>query len=550
MLLSLKVKNYALISDVNLEFYKGLNIITGETGAGKSILIGALGLTLGKRADTTSLRNKKSKCIVEAEFNIKAYNLKTYFDEYDLDYDDITYVRREISPSGKSRAFINDTPVKLKTLSELGEGLLEIHSQHDNLSIFKKPFQVVSLDTLSNAKTLQEDYTTEYKQLKKLKKELEVLKEREAELKKESDFNQFLFDELEKANLDQVDENGLENEQELLENAEDLIRAFNEADHIFTGTEFSLIEQIQTLKRLLLNQNTSFTEKLVERISSLDIELQDISSEISQAADNVEVNPDRLEEVNERLGLLFNLKSKHRAESLKDLLQIQEALELKLSETNNLGVQIGALEEQLLQLNKQLTIQANKLHVQRTKGATGVENDLNEMLSKLGMQHSRLKFIIDKVDRLTDFGFTNLELHLSSDKGETFKDLKKSASGGELARINLSLKSKLANFEDMPTSIFDEIDTGVSGEIARKVGSVMHGMSGNQQIIVITHLPQIASLGENHLFVYKTDDNGVVNTKVKILKGDDRISEIAKMISGDNLTEHALEQSKALLTGK
>lgn len=549
MLLSLKVKNYALISDVDMHFDKGMNIITGETGAGKSILIGALGLALGKRADTSSLRNKESKCVIEATFDVRGYDLQSIYEEHDLDYEEHTILRREIASSGKSRSFINDTPVNLSTLNELGSNLIEIHSQHDNLQLFKADFQYYSLDVLAGCLSDQQDYSAALNGWKKESKALEELKSQEAELAKESDFNQFLYDELDAARLEEINEQELTEEQELLENAEELIRTFNEADQLLSGTEYAITVQLQELRNLLRSQKTALTEGLHERISSVLIEVQDIASEVNTSADGIEINPERLQEVNDAMGQLFNLRSKHRASDVAELIQLRDDLGNKLSKTQNLTGEIATLEQSLAKQEKELLSKAQKLSKKRIKEATEIEKSIDELLNQLGMQHSRFRFALEETTQLNLHGCNELRIELSSDKGNTYAELKKAASGGELARINLSLKSVLADFVKMPSSIYDEIDTGVSGEIARKVGGMMKQMSNSQQVIVITHLPQIASLGTNHLFVYKSENAQTVETQVRTLQGDERINEIAKMISGDNLTEHAVEQSKELLKG-
>ena len=549
MLLSLKVKNYALISDVDMHFDKGMNIITGETGAGKSILIGALGLALGKRADTSSLRNKESKCVIEATFDVRGYDLQSIYEEHDLDYEEHTILRREIASSGKSRSFINDTPVNLSTLNELGSNLIEIHSQHDNLQLFKADFQYYSLDVLAGCLSDQQDYSAALNGWKKESKALEELKSQEAELAKESDFNQFLYDELDAARLEGINEQELTEEQELLENAEELIRTFNEADQLLSGTEYAITVQLQELRNLLRSQKTALTEGLHERISSVLIEVQDIASEVNTSADGIEINPERLQEVNDAMGQLFNLRSKHRASDVAELIQLRDDLGNKLSKTQNLTGEIATLEQSLAKQEKELLSKAQKLSKKRIKEATEIEKSIDELLNQLGMQHSRFRFALEETTQLNLHGCNELRIELSSDKGNTYAELKKAASGGELARINLSLKSVLADFVKMPSSIYDEIDTGVSGEIARKVGGMMKQMSNSQQVIVITHLPQIASLGTNHLFVYKSENAQTVETQVRTLQGDERINEIAKMISGDNLTEHAVEQSKELLKG-
>ena len=549
MLISLKVKNYALISDVDMHFDKGMNIITGETGAGKSILIGALGLALGKRADISSLRNKEDKCIIEATFDVRGYALQPIFNEHDLDYEEQTILRREITSSGKSRSFINDTPVNLKSLEELGANLIEIHSQHDNLQLFKSDFQYYSLDILAGLLEDQKAYASDLKTLKKDKITLEKYRQQESELAKESDFNQFLFDELAAAKLEYIEEVELTAEQELLENAEDLIRTFNDADQLVSGSEIAITSQLQELRAILKSQKSTITLAISDRVNSVLIEMQDIAHEVAKNAEHIEVNPERLTEVNEKLGLIFNLKSKHRAADIMELMSVRNELEQKLNVTESLSGEIAILEQSIAKHETTLLTKAQLLSKKRKKNATQIEQRIDNLLAQLGMQHSRIQFDLVESNELNAFGCDDLTIKLSSDKGNSFTDLKKSASGGELARINLSLKSILADFVKMPSSIYDEIDTGVSGEIARKVGGMMQQIAGSQQVIVITHLPQIASLGTNHLFVYKSENGQSVETQVRILTGDERINEIAKMISGDTLTAHAVEQSKELLKG-
>ncbi len=549
MLLSLNVKNYALISDVDMHFDKGMNIITGETGAGKSILIGALGLALGKRADTSSLRNKETKCVIEATFDVSGYDLQNVYDHHDLDYEEQTILRREIASSGKSRSFINDTPVNLSSLNDLGSRLIEIHSQHDNLQLFKQDFQYYSLDALSGSLDLQREYAAALRVLKKEKTELDKLQNQEAEWSKEADFNQFLLDELAAAQLEEVAEDELNAEQELLENAEELIHTFNEADQLLGGTEYAIVAQLQELRNTLRSQKTAMTENLSERIDSVLIEVQDIAGEIDKSVQGIEVNPQRLAEVNDKMGQLFNLKSKHRVTTVAELITLRHELEDKMGVTQNLSGDIAILEQSIAKKEKDLFALAQKLSKKRMTQAVTIAERIDALLAQLGMQHSRIQYALSETKELNAFGCNELSLQLSSDKGNTFAELKKAASGGELARINLSLKSVLADFVKMPSSIYDEIDTGVSGEIARKVGGMMGEMSATQQVIVITHLPQIASLGDNHLFVYKQENAVTIETKVKTLTGDERVNEIAKMISGDTLTAHAVEQSKELLKG-
>ncbi|NBV56996.1 MAG: DNA repair protein RecN [Bacteroidetes bacterium] len=547
MLLNLNVKNFALISDVEINFGNGLNIITGETGAGKSILIGALGLVLGKRADSSSLRNNQKKCIVEADFDIKNYHLKSYFDGHDLDYDYHTTFRREITPAGKSRSFINDTPVNLKVLQEIGSKLIEIHSQRDNVLLFTTDFQYKSLDLLSGSQTMLNEYALKFRAFKQNKNLLQQLKLEEEEFQREHDYNQFLFDELYSADLENVDENAIIQELELLENAEQLIQTYKEADQLIQTSDYSIMNQLYELIKLLGGNKLAILDDLQKRIDSVMIELQDISQEINSNAINTQINPNRLDELNEQNNQLFNLKNKHRKSSVEELKALLKVLEDKLTLSSQLENQITELEAQLTKDEEELKELANGLSEMRMKNRSKVESSINELLSKMGMEHSLVKYELSNNDELNYYGCNELNVLLSSNKGASFLELKKAASGGELARINLSFKHILSQYLQMSTSIFDEIDTGVSGEVARKVGSVMKNMAKNQQLIVITHLPQIASMGDYHKYVHKTEKNNLIETQVRDLDGDERIHEIAKMISGDDLTRHAIEQSKMLL---
>jgi DNA repair protein RecN (Recombination protein N) len=547
MLTNLNVQNFALISDVEIIFGRGMNIITGETGAGKSILIGALGLVLGKRADSSSLRNNQEKCIIEAAFDIENYHLKTIFDKNDLDYDNHTIFRREITPAGKSRSFINDTPVNLKVLQEIGSKLIEIHSQRDNVQLFTTDFQYKSLDLLSGCQNDLEEYTLKFQGFKRDKNLLRQLKEEEEEHQREQDYNQFLFDELKSADLENVDEDAMTQELELLENAEQLIQTYREADHLLQSSDLSILNQLQELMRLLGSHKLSVLKDLERRINSVMIELQDIGLEINNNAHNTQIDPLRLEELNERNNQLFSLKNKHRKSSAADLKELFLLLEEKLANSSQLQNRINELENQLSNDERKLNELANTLSEKRNKNLVNVECSINKLLVQMGMEHSMVKYELTHADELNFYGCNQLNVLLSSNKGESFLDIKKAASGGELARINLSFKHILSQYLQMPTSIFDEIDTGVSGEIARKVGSVMKKMAKNQQLIVITHLPQIASMGDYHKYVHKTEKNNLIETQVRNLDGDERIHEIAKMISGDDLTKHAIEQSKMLL---
>lgn len=547
MLLNLNVKNFALISDEEINFGNGLNIITGETGAGKSILIGALGLVLGKRADSSSLRNNLEKCIIEAEFDIKNYQLKSYFDRHDLDYDFHTTFRREITPAGKSRSFINDTPVNLKVLQEISSNLIEIHSQRDNVLLFTSDFQYKSLDLLSGSQKMLDEYASKFSAFKKNKNLLQELKLEEDEYQREHDYNQFLFDELNSADLENIDENAIIQELELLENAEQLIQTYKEADQLIQSSDHSIMNQLYELIKLLGGNKLAILNDFQKRIDSVMIELQDINQEINTNASNTQINPNRLDELNEQNNQLFSLKNKHRKSSADELKALLKTLEGKLTLSSQLENQITELETQLSKDEEELKELANDLSELRMKNSSKVESSINKLLAQMGMEHSLVKYELSNHDELNYYGCNELNVLMSSNKGASFLELKKAASGGELARINLSFKHILSKYLQMPTSIFDEIDTGVSGEVARKVGSVMKNMAKNQQLIVITHLPQIASMGNYHKYVSKTEKNNLIETQVRDLDDDERINEIAKMISGDDLTKHAIEQSKVLL---
>ena len=548
MLARLNVKNYALIADVAMDFNKGMNIITGETGAGKSILVGALGLAIGRRADTSVLRNSQSKCIVEAEFEIQAYGLETEFEKYDLDYSSQTTLRREINPAGKSRSFINDTPVNLNLLQLLGAKLIEVHSQRDNVMLFTSAFQYTSLDIMSKVRKTTQEYMRKLAAFKHHQHVLKELRTEEESYQKESDYFQFLADELRAVGLESIDEELLNEELEILSNAEELIDTYKEASQLINTNEHSIIHQLRNVQHILQKNNIAISNELSARVASVLIELQDVGQEIEQNASRIEVDPKRLNELNEKTNSLYLLKNKHRVSTLSELRELLKSLDEKLINSGEIGEQIATLQDQLDKEEQMLNALAKQISEKRHNHVSHIETQVNNLLAQMGMQHSRAKYELTQCEGLNSFGCDNLQVLLSSDKGQTYKPIKKAASGGELARINLSFKQILSDSIQMPCSVFDEIDTGVSGEIARKVGGVMKTMASHQQVIVITHLPQIASLGNHHMYVYKSEVEGSVQTQVKMLSGDDRVHEIAKMISGDNLTDHAIEQSKSLLS--
>lgn len=546
MLQSLKIKNYALIQDIEIHFDNGLNVITGETGAGKSIVLGALGLSLGNRADTQVLRNKEKKCVVEAVFNIETYGLRTLFESEELDFEEVTIFRREISPEGKSRAFINDTPVKINTLQLFSSSLIEIHSQHDNLSLFKNDFQFEIVDALCHSEKEYQNYFEGFNKLENLKKELSELEQTESILKKEYDFNCFLLEELEVLKLETIDEQEMVEKLEMLNNMELYQEVIQKSRFLLEG-ENGILDQLMELRKSFESLPKSVHQPITERLQDTQEELRDVALDIYRKDQQTELDPSEIQSLNELQHQLAQLKLKHRVDSVLSLIEIQKDLSEKVQESNDISDQIIRLKKEIITHSNIVMNLGEKLAEKRNKNVPEVESKINGLLSQLGMQHSRIRFTLQKTEIFRIFGLQSLAIELSSDGGKQFLEIKKAASGGELARINLSIKSELSEVKGLPTSIFDEIDTGVSGDIARKVGLLMEKMSSNMQIITITHLPQIASLGSSHFFIYKNKSNDEVSTEVKKLSPDERIQEIAKMISGDTTTTFALEQGKALL---
>lgn len=542
MLSRLKVRNFALIQDLDVVFHSGMNVITGETGAGKSILIDALSLAMGKRANNLGAQNREKKCVVEAVFQLKDDRHKAFFEQHDLDFDPECIFRRELTPSGKSRSFINDTPASLKTVSALASNLLEIHAQYDNMQLMQADFTMGLLDKFASCQDLQSSYSQEYKKWKQALLRLENLKQRQASLLQEQEFNEFLYTELSEANLAKDEDESLEQELDLLSNAEDLLLQLAQASEALNAEGGSL-DQLRTIHHNFGNLPLA---QLSDKLKSILLELEDLVQEMDAQRDKVSLDPLRLEEVTERLNLLNSLKTKHRALEIQDLLDKQAELEGKLHTGSELESEIKELENSIQQLETVLMDMADRMHSARTEKLEQLSSALNKPLGELGMPHSQLKLNLSRLENLGSFGYSSLELLLSSDKGKSFNSIRQIASGGELSRINLIAKSIAGSSSGVSCSVLDEIDSGVSGEVARKVGALMRSMADNQQLIVITHLAQIASLGHKHLYVHK-EDEGEIQTKIQELDQDGRVHEIAKMISGEQLTESAIEQSKSLL---
>ena len=549
MVLHLSIKNYALIQDIQVSLTKGLTIITGETGAGKSILLGALGLLLGKRADLSSVKDASQKCIIEGEFSLKGYDLKTFFKDNDLDYDTHTIIRREILPNGKSRAFVNDTPVGLSQLQVLGRYLVDIHSQQQTNSFATEAYQIEVLDALSgNAATLQA-YQNTLTEFSCVSKELEALLSQKETALKELDYHTFLHQELEEASLQSLDQQALETDYQTLNNAEEIQASFAGLDQLFSQENVGIIDRIKNA-RSLLNTITKFAptyQEIYDRFHSVTIELEDIISSIEHASEGLQVNPAELFRVDQLLQTLYRLQQKHHVSSVEQLLEIESQLSSKINTTLDLDTTIQTLEKQKQKLSDTLLKFAGDLHNTRVEAVPILEQKLVSYLALLGLPNAKFKIEITTLPTFKKTGTDSLALYFTANKGGNFGLLKKVASGGEMSRIMLSVKALLSQYKKLPTIVFDEIDTGVSGEIALKMAYIMDQMSSHMQILSITHLPQIAAKGQQHIKVYKQDQHNTTTTHLKQLSEEERIVEIAQMIGGKNITDTTLANAKELL---
>ena len=549
MLQHLRIQNFALIEETEVHLNKGLTVITGETGAGKSILLGALGLTLGNRADVSSLHNRVKKCIIEAQFNIKEYNLKSFFENHELDFEELTTIRREITPEGKSRAFVNDTPTTIGVLKELGDQLIDIHSQHETLLLKETNFQFELIDAFAQTSTLFADYKKQFVASQKLKKQLEELYAQEIRAKKELDYFQFQFNELDEANIKVGEQKQYEEESETLENAEFIKGNLVKSSLAISGGDENIISALALVKQQLQNVSKfgkQFNE-LYERINSVTIELKELSKDIDCCEEDVVYDNARLEEVNAQLDKLNRLLKKHGVNTEEDLLIIKDDIENKLQQFSSLELSIEKTQKEIAILEKQCNSLAKELSDKRKKSTVSIEQNIKTMLTSLSMANAQFKIELKQLDNLTVNGLDAISFLFTANKGAEFKELHKTASGGELSRLMLCLKALLAERTALPTIIFDEIDTGVSGDVADKIGNILLAMGKTMQVITITHLPQMASKGSNHLFVYKSDTKDKTTSSIKALTKDERVAEIAKMLSTGIPTETALKNAKELL---
>jgi DNA repair protein RecN (Recombination protein N) len=549
MLQKLVIQNYALIDNLEINFDKGLNILTGETGAGKSIILGALSLILGQRAESRYFFNQQKKCVIEGSFKIAGFHLNAFFEENDLDYEGETVLRREISADGKSRAFINDTPVNLTLIKNFGERLIDIHSQHATQEINDPDFQLLVVDGVAGHQELLNTYQSKFRAYKKSVTQLQQLIEQNDKAKADLAYYQFQFDELEKAAISNDEQELLEKELYTLNNAEEIKRNLSGAHYLMHEGETSAIIQLREAGQQLsaIEKFNPEVEELHERLKSTLIELKDIAAEVELLDQKTQTNEGRTEEVNTRLSLLYNLQKKHRVNSNEELLAIQDDLSDKIQQAVFGDEAVEKLQKQISADKQDLEKLAAELSANRTKAIPVIQEKVLATLTEMGMGNSALEIEQTPLQDLAKNGTDIIRFMFSANKGHALADMSKVASGGELSRLMLSIKSIIAEYTALPTIIFDEIDTGVSGEVANKVGQVMERLSQNLQVITITHLPQIAGKGKSHYFVYKDDTAATTYTRIKKLDDNERVLEIAKMLSGDKPGESALQNARELL---
>lgn len=550
MLRSLYIQNYALIEKLDIGFDSGFSVITGETGAGKSIILGAIGLLLGQRADVKSIRKGASKCIIEARFDVSAYGMQPFFEANELEYEDECILRRELYASGKSRAFINDTPASLAQMKELGELLIDVHSQHQNLLLNKEGFQLNVLDLLAHDDAELAAYQKLYNDWRQARQDLEALVARAEQSRADEDYIRFQLEQLEEANLTDGEQEELEQEAEMLTHAEDIKAGLYRAGQALNADEGSVLEALKDCQNTMMGLRSVFAPagELADRLDSVYIELKDISQEVADKEEEVEFNPARLDEVNARLNLIYSLQQKHRVDTVKALLSLQESYALQLSAITSSDEDIARLEAQVKELFSQVTAQAQVLTEARTRAAREVERQMAARLVPLGMPNVRFQVEMGVRKEPGVHGADTVNFLFSANKNGVLQNISSVASGGEIARAMLSVKAMIAGAVKLPTIVFDEIDTGVSGEIADRMADIMQEMGDNdRQVISITHLPQIAARGRAHYKVYKEDNEVETNSHIRRLTDDERVEELAHMLSGATLTEAALNNARALL---
>ena len=549
MIKNIHIGNYALIDKTNIELEKGFTIITGETGAGKSILLGAIGLTLGQRADVAAIMDKNRKCVVEITYDVVGYDLQQWFADNDLDYDDEVVVRRELTADGKSRAFINDTPVNNKLLKEFGSFLIDVHSQHQSLLIGQPEYQLEILDAFCGNQALLKDYRVKYTRRQGLLSELTSLKQRAKEAEQEEDYLKFQFNQLDEARLRKGEQQELEEELAVLNNAENIKSAFSESTYVLTESDNPVIQALKGVKNRMVTLEGIVKEAAdyEQRLSSVILELEDIADESERMAERVEYNPARVDVINERLNVMYDLLHKHRLEKVEELIALKEELGKKLKGIQSFAEQIEILEKQIKSVETEMDSLAGKLHKARVASEEKLREEMRELLVSMGIKHAVFKVMITPLDHFTTTGKDDVSFLFSANKNQEPGELVKVASGGEISRLMLSLKYILSRTKQLPVIIFDEIDTGVSGEIAHRMAEMMKEMARRMQVISISHLPQIAAVGDHHFKVYKEDDQVGTISRIRRLTDEERVVEIAGMISGSVVSDAALENARLLL---
>lgn len=549
MLRSISIQNYALIEKAYIEFHQGFSVITGETGAGKSILLGALGLILGDRADQKAIKESHKKCVIEGEFDVKNIKLKHFFLSNDLDYEDNTILRREISSSGKSRAFINDSPVSLNILKELAERLVNIHSQHQTLNLGKFDFQLNALDAFINEPIILNEYQQYYGSYKKLNKHVIEIKDKNQKLKKDEDYLKFQLNELESVSLEKEIIERLIDREQLLSNAEEIASGIELSKELLDENDISANQILNELSLTLnkLSNYHSSIKLLAERIASVHIEIKDISSEINAISSDIEFDPQELQDIKYKLDMYYGLQQKHHLNTIEELISLKEEISAKLKSIDLIDDSVKEAELALLENKKQIEKIAKQLHSQRNAYAQKMSAEVKSLLMQLGMKNAEFNIVVEKIDDFNSTGLDQVTFLFNANKGGRPEQISKVASGGELSRLMLAIKSLINRRNILPTVIFDEIDAGVSGEIAGKVGTILKKMSDKHQVIAITHLPQIASKANFHYNVFKTENLNSTSTQIEILDDNGRLEAIAKMLSDKNVTDTSMKAAEELL---
>ncbi len=549
MLQHLHIRNYALIEALSVDFTNGFSAITGETGAGKSILLGALGFVLGERADTGVLFDKEKKCMVEALFHLEDEQLRSLFEAHDLDFDTECILRRELNPQKKSRAFVNDTPVTIQAMKEIGSRLVDIHSQHDSLLLTDAGFQLHLLDEIAQNNPLLAQYQqefTQYNLLSRRLKELQTLAEKNIG---ENDYLKFQLDELQKAQLQGNEYSEIEQSLNVMENAEEIKTLLVSADGLLEGIDNAILPQLNELSSALhrLGQLLPQTNELQQRVESTQVELKDIAYDLERLQDDAQFDEERMQELQERMDLLNRLMMKHHVKEFDALITLRDELEAKVNAFENIDKDIEQAEKALQDQTSLLKQIASALHKQREKAAKSFGAGVTELARQLAMPHAQFQILLDPLETFNATGLDQVRFLFSANKGVAVAELSKVASGGELSRLMLSIKSVVSQYNYIPTLVFDEIDTGVSGEVAAKIGDIMQGMGTSLQLIAITHLPQVASKAQHHFLIYKDNEGSRTQSHIKLLTTNERVAELAKMLSNDTVTPEALKAAEALL---